>query len=251
VAIVRVTLAWAGFAVLAASCRGRPVQLAAGGNEFSGRQTVQRLGLEKSPGTLPKGGPNDSPVVAKTEAEEALVSTTAAATALTAAAPGAGAEAPSVGAPATSAAEGETIRVSELIGLLTKKRGLQTLTPEDLSSSALAGLVRGLREKTRDEETRTFEGSHEDGFVRIVTAMFAPNASGHWNLRSVSIRIHPANFTATFDEVRRAATLALKRPKWMDLSERGTTAWSLGDRWMLTATGLENGDIALRAGASP
>ncbi len=147
--------------------------------------------------------------------------------------------------------EDETVRVRELVGLLKQRRALQALTPETLSASRLAGLVPLLRETARAETTLTFEAKREDGFVRIVTAMFSRRSSGRWMLCSVSIGIHPADPTRTFGEIRRTANSALTRPKWMDLSVRGTTAWNLGDRWELRATVLEDDDIALRAWRSP
>ena len=144
---------------------------------------------------------------------------------------------------------GATVGVPELIVLLKNRKELRTLTPQNLASR-FAGLTSRFDETARDDTTWEFEGTNAAGLISAVTVVFRPAADDGWILRSVSVRLHPDDPRRTFEDIRRRATAALKKPKWLDLSTRDRTAWNLGDHWELTAAVLDDGDIQLRAGPS-
>jgi hypothetical protein len=144
---------------------------------------------------------------------------------------------------------GRNVSVSELIALLKNRKELRTLTPQNLASR-FVGLISRFDEIARDDTTWEFEGSNAAGFISAVIVVFRPAADNVWTLRSVSARLHPDDPRRTFEDIRRRATAALKKPKWLDLSTRDRTAWNLGDHWELTAAVLDDGDIQLRAGPS-
>jgi hypothetical protein len=144
-----------------------------------------------------------------------------------------------------------TITASALVGLLKSRKELRALTMQT-AGIKFAGLVPAFDEKTHDDDRWEFEGNNETGLVRSVTLAFTllPSAptDDAWTFHSVSVRLHPDDQRRTFQEIRRAANASLKRPKWLDLSDRDRTAWSLGAGWELVAAVLEDGDIQLRAG---
>jgi hypothetical protein len=171
-----------------------------------------------------------------------------------------GASAPVTGAPALpgyAAPEAESppegparsISASGLVKLLKSRNELRALTVQT-AGRRFSGLVPWFGEKARDEDRWEFEGVNETGLVRSVTVRFGARGedSDGWVFDSVSVRLHPEDPGRTFQEIRRAANAALKKPKWLDLSARDRTAWSLGDGWELVAAVLEDGDIHLRSG---
>ena len=104
-------------------------------------------------------------------------------------------------------------------------------------------------DRTRDDELWELEGVNDSGLIRSIILTFVPMAEDDgWVFRSVSVRLHSDEPGRTFQEIRRAANTALKRPRWLDLNAHDRTAWSLGDGWELVAAVLDDGDVHLRAG---
>ncbi|MBC8132523.1 MAG: hypothetical protein H7X95_06045 [Deltaproteobacteria bacterium] len=139
------------------------------------------------------------------------------------------------------------ISATDLIGLLKSRKELRALTLET-AGSRFAGLVPAFDETAKDDERWSFEGVNDTGFVRTVTLTFLSTDTDVWTFGSVSVRLHTEDPRLTFDELRRAATAALKKPKWLDLNTRDRTAWSLGENWELVVAVLEDGTVQVRSG---